>query len=94
MKYVVKVPTPKAKRLTKCVLMVSKWGGFDGGGSGDDVYEPLVFPCDFVFEVPDDIPHKSVNTLNDGDWFEVSVEFTNPSRTRRESYELKPESYE
>jgi hypothetical protein len=94
MLYQVKIPPPKAKRLTERTLVIEYNGGFGGWDFGKDIYKLKKEDEVFIFEVPDKYEYIYTSQVCDGNYFDVVVLYNNDSGSRSEVVKLCPEPYD
>jgi hypothetical protein len=89
MRYKALIPPPKANRMVgrPKKVIVNFFGGFDGYERKE---EHIVDPetTEFDFEVPNNVRQPHQSTVMGGDYFSISVEYTNESGSRKERYLL------
>jgi len=87
MKYIVEIPQPSAKRLKHVKLTIELSDGWVA-------YKPRVYDLtnqtSFEFEVDDDFDYLRETSVIDGPNFDVYVEFSNDSGSRKEKIHLTP----
>ena len=88
MKYQVVIPRPSAKRMKRAVLIISRESGWET--FGNKVFDVDLSKSSFEFEVDDSFEYIEDTTCNDGFVFDVCVEFSNDSGSRKEKFHLVP----
>ena len=97
MRYRVVIPSPSAKRLAaNAKIVVTKHTGweFDELVSSFPDYEYHDLEpgtSSFEFEVPDKYAWSYSNSIINGWWFKVELEYSNSTGSRKENYRLVPE---
>ena len=80
---------PSAKRMAGNKVL--KITANDGWGQGWDKSYPLTNETEFEFEVRDDVEWIGQTTCNDSMVFNVSVEYSNSTGSRKETVHLVPQ---
>lgn len=88
MKYQVAIPKPSAKRLKKGILVITLESGWEVYPSR--TYDLVPEQASFEFEVEDPFDYVYDTSVIDGNVFNVYVEYSNDSGSRKEKYSLVP----
>jgi hypothetical protein len=90
MKYKVIIPKPIAKpeRYNSKTLIISFE---DGWGQNSKTIHSLNDEEEFDIDIPDDIEYVGESKCLDGMTFDVSLEYSNPTGTRKEYFRLVPQ---
>jgi hypothetical protein len=92
-KWKVSIPLPKSKRMEGTgVLVVQKNEGW--GGTVYDKYKIGPEFVDAIFEVSDEYEWRGASSVIDGNDFDVYIEYTNSTGSRKETIRLVPEKVE
>lgn len=91
MRYTVTIPPAKSARMNKenKTLIIEQSDGWVAGTLQHIILKPEV--THYEFEIPDRIQHAHSTNDIDGPTFTVTVEYTNSSGSRKETYQLLPE---
>jgi hypothetical protein len=89
-KWKVQIPLPKSKRMEGTgVLVVARNNGWSG--TVYDRYKIGPEFADAIFEIDDCYEWAGTTSIIDGDDFDVYIEYTNSTGSRKESVRLVPE---